>query len=179
RVVAALQPGAEISERLRTHHNFIDNAKCACYISTTVVAVNNSPFQDRVTNRFPRSRSTDGLPGNVCISVQLSCLPTKDQGGVMPSRLSILAAFTFFLLSVTSAVGQTDRGSLTGRVADPNGAAVANAKVTATNINTAETREVNTSDDGNYTIPELKADPYKVTVEAQGFKTASAENIVV
>jgi hypothetical protein len=97
----------------------------------------------------------------------------------MPSRLSILATFTFFLLSVTSAVGQTDRGSLTGRVTDPNGAAVANAKVTATNLNTAETREVNTSDDGNYTIPELKADPYKVTVEAQGFKTASAENIVV
>jgi hypothetical protein len=29
-------------------------------------------------------------------------------------------------------VGQTDRGSLTGRVTDPNGAAVANAKVTAT-----------------------------------------------
>src|SRR6185503_19427511 len=87
--------------------------------------------------------------------------------------------FTFFLLSVTSAVGQTDRGSLTGRVIDPNGAGVANAKVTATNVNTAETREVTTYDDGNYTIPGLKADPYKVTVEAQGFKTASAENIVV
>src|SRR5678816_243547 len=33
--------------------------------------------------------------------------------------------------------------------------------------------------DRSYTFPELKADPYKVTVEAQGFKTASAENIVV
>jgi len=95
----------------------------------------------------------------------------------MLSRGSLLALF--FLLSITSAVAQTDRGSLTGRVTDPNGAGVANAKVTATNLNTADSREVQTSDDGHYTIPELKADPYKVTAEAQGFKTASAENIVV
>ena len=71
----------------------------------------------------------------------------------MLSKGSVLALFTFFLLSVTSAVAQTDRGSLTGRVTDPNGAGVANAKVTATNLNTAETREVTTSEDGNYTIP--------------------------
>src|SRR5215217_9262162 len=95
----------------------------------------------------------------------------------MLSRPSILALFV--LLSVTSVVAQTDRGSLTGRVTDPTGAGVSNAKVTATNLNSAETREVTTSDDGNYTLPELRADPYKVTVEAQGFKTASAENIVV
>jgi hypothetical protein len=97
----------------------------------------------------------------------------------MLSRNSLLALFTFVLLCVTSATAQTDRGSLTGRVTDPNGAAVANAKVTATNLNTSETREATTSDDGNYRIPELRADPYKVTVEAQGFKTSSAENIVV
>ncbi|HYK20220.1 MAG TPA: carboxypeptidase-like regulatory domain-containing protein, partial [Pyrinomonadaceae bacterium] len=97
----------------------------------------------------------------------------------MLSRRSLLPLFTFFLLCITPAVGQTDRGSLTGRVTDPNGAGVANAKVTATNLTTGENREAKTSDDGNYTIPELKADPYKVTVEAQGFKTASAENIVV
>jgi hypothetical protein len=127
------------------------------------------------------------------VSLQLNCLcqprflaaatelsfSTDFRGEVMPSRTSIVALFAFFLLSVTSAVAQTDRGSLTGRVTDPNGAAVANAKITATNVNTAETREVTTSGDGNYTIPELKADPYRVTVEAQGFKTASAENIVV
>jgi hypothetical protein len=97
----------------------------------------------------------------------------------MISRRSILALSSFFLFFVASAAGQTDRGSITGRVTDPNGAGVADVKVTATNLNTAETREVKTSDDGNYTIPELKADPYKVTAEAQGFKTASAENIVV
>src|ERR1051325_9322903 len=97
----------------------------------------------------------------------------------MLSRQPLLALLAFFLLCVTSAIAQTDRGTITGRVTDPNGAGVADAKVTATNLNTAETREVTTSNDGNYTIPELKADPYKVTVEAAGFKTSTAENIVV
>ncbi|HEY3578896.1 MAG TPA: carboxypeptidase-like regulatory domain-containing protein, partial [Pyrinomonadaceae bacterium] len=97
----------------------------------------------------------------------------------MLSRTPTLALFVFFLLSVTTALGQSDRGSITGHVTDPNGGGVANAKVTAINLNTAETREVKTSDDGNYTIPELKADPYKVTAEAAGFKTASVENFVV
>ena len=95
----------------------------------------------------------------------------------MLSRASALVLF--FLLSVASAIAQSDRGSLTGRVTDPTGAGVPSAKVTATNLNSNETREVQTSGEGNYTIPELKADPYKVTVEAPGFKTASAENIVV
>ena len=95
----------------------------------------------------------------------------------MLARWSIVALS--LLLCVTSVFAQTDRGAITGRVTDPNGAAVANAKITATNLNTNETREVQSSEDGNYTIPELKADPYKVTAEAQGFKTASAENIVV
>src|ERR1043165_1337160 len=97
----------------------------------------------------------------------------------MLSRRLSLALFAFFLLSATSVIGQTDRGSLTGRVTDPNGAGLANAKITATSLSTSETREVQTSDEGNYTIPQLKADPYRVTAEAQGFKTSSAENIVV
>src|ERR1051326_6504181 len=97
----------------------------------------------------------------------------------MPSRKSTLALFALFLLSATAVMGQSDRGSLTGHVTDPNGAAVANAKITATNLNTGESREVKTSGDGNRTTPELKANPYKVTGEAGGCKTASAKNIVV
>ena len=75
----------------------------------------------------------------------------------MLSRVSVLALF--FLLSVTSATAQSDRGSLTGRVTDPTGAGVPNAKVTATNINSNETREGQTAEEGSYTIPELRADP--------------------
>ena len=75
--------------------------------------------------------------------------------------------------------GQSDRGTITGTVTDPNGAVVAGAKVTVTNLNTGEVRETTTSAEGTYTLPELKADPYKLSVEAQGFKTSTIESVQV
>ncbi|MGB9181908.1 MAG: TonB-dependent receptor [Pyrinomonadaceae bacterium] len=92
-------------------------------------------------------------------------------------KLLPLALLT--LIFAAPAFGQSDRGAITGTVTDPNGAAVAGAKVTATDLNTNETRETTTSGEGTYTLPELKANPYKVSVEAQGFKTATAENIII
>ena len=95
------------------------------------------------------------------------------------TKLMPFAFLTLFLLCSTAALAQSDRGSITGTVSDANGAAVAGAKVTATNLNTNETREATTSDGGNYTLPELKADPYKLSVEAQGFKTSTVERYQV
>src|SRR6476620_8583337 len=83
-----------------------------------------------------------------------------------------------FAFSVT-AVAQSDRGSIVGTVKDPNGAVVVDAKVTVTNIDSGDVREVQTSADGNYSVPELKAAPYKLTVEAQGFKTATIDRVQV
>lgn len=94
-------------------------------------------------------------------------------------KLFTLAALSLLLLWVAPAFAQSDRGAITGTVTDPNGAAVANAKVTATDLNTNETRETATSGEGTYTLPELKANPYKVSVEAQGFKTATLENVII
>ncbi|MDQ3754935.1 MAG: TonB-dependent receptor, partial [Acidobacteriota bacterium] len=74
---------------------------------------------------------------------------------------------------------QSDRGTLTGTITDPNGAVVANAKVTLTNLDTGGVRETTTSDEGSFTFPELPADPYRLTVEATGFKTATIEDIKI
>jgi hypothetical protein len=90
-----------------------------------------------------------------------------------------LALVSLTLCFASAAYAQSDRGSITGTVKDPSGALVPNAKVTATNLNSGEVRETTTSDEGSYTLPELKADPYKLTVEAQGFKTSTIENIQV
>src|SRR4051794_20257328 len=91
----------------------------------------------------------------------------------------LAALLTLVLLLAAPAFSQTDRGTITGTVTDPAGAAVAGAKVTATDITTNEIRETTTTGEGNYTLPQLKADPYKVTVEAQGFKTSSADEVIV
>ncbi|HEY0004509.1 MAG TPA: TonB-dependent receptor [Pyrinomonadaceae bacterium] len=98
----------------------------------------------------------------------------------MKSRHIWLPLLTLILLLCAApAFGQSDRGTITGTVTDPSGAAVPEAKVTATNLNSGEVREVNTSGEGSYTLAELKADPYKITVEMQGFRTAVADNVIV
>ena len=82
-------------------------------------------------------------------------------------------------LACASAFAQTDRGNITGTVTDPSGAVVSGAKVTATNLETNEVRETTTADEGNFTLTELKAGPWKINVEAQGFKTTAIEKVQV
>ncbi len=84
-----------------------------------------------------------------------------------------------FGCAVFAAYGQSDRGSIRGTVTDPNGALVPNAKVTITNVETNETRETTTGDEGSYNVPELKAAVYRISVEAAGFKTATVDTVQV
>ncbi len=72
---------------------------------------------------------------------------------------------------------QSDRGTITGTVVDQSGGVVPNAKVTATNIDSGEKRETTTGDESSFTLPELKAAPYRISVEAAGFKTATIDNV--
>jgi len=97
----------------------------------------------------------------------------------MKNRWLLGLLTTTLLCVVTPVYGQSDRGSIVGTVKDASGAAVAGATGTATNTETGVTPGTPTSDDGNYTIPELKAAPYSVKVEASGFKTSTIENVVV
>ncbi|HEX8117097.1 MAG TPA: carboxypeptidase-like regulatory domain-containing protein, partial [Pyrinomonadaceae bacterium] len=73
------------------------------------------------------------------------------------------------LASAAVCFGQESRATLTGTVNDPNGAAVQNATVTATNQQTGLSTTANTTGEGNYTITPLIPGRYTVAVEAQGF----------
>lgn len=84
----------------------------------------------------------------------------------------------FFILAV-QAVAQSDRGSISGSVADASGGAVPNAKITATNLDTGEKRHATTGSNGQFLFPELKAQPWRVDVEAAGFKTATVDRVQV
>lgn len=92
--------------------------------------------------------------------------------------LVIFSALAFFaILFALPAYAQSDRGTITGTVTDASGGVVPNAKVTATNIDSNETRETTTGNDGSYTLPQLKAAPYRITAEAQGFKTGAIDRV--
>src|ERR1051326_4088461 len=95
------------------------------------------------------------------------------------SNLTVVGLLVLMFVGVSPVFAQSDRGGITGRVTDQAGAVVADAKVTAVNAQTGETRESRTNGEGNYTIPQLAAVTYTLKVEAQGFKTASVENIKV
>ena len=74
---------------------------------------------------------------------------------------------------------QVASAELSGTIADSSGAAVANAKVTATNVGTNRVHETVTDPTGNYVIPLLPPGDYVVTVEAQGFNRVRQSGITL
>jgi hypothetical protein len=67
--------------------------------------------------------------------------------------------------------------TLTGRVEDPQGAVIANAKVTATNVATGTSHTANTTGAGLYTIPDLVPGAYDVKAEAKGFAIGESKGM--
>src|ERR1041385_894768 len=84
-----------------------------------------------------------------------------------------------FLLLVfaTAAFTQSNTGSITGVVADQNGAVVPNATVTVTNQGTNEKRTAQTDGEGRYEVPALPNGIYTVEAAATGFKLTSVKDL--
>jgi hypothetical protein len=93
------------------------------------------------------------------------------------SALLVLALLCGLWASRASA--QAVYGSILGTVTDPQGAAVAGAKVTVTDQNKGTVEATTSNDSGNYTVTHLIPDTYRVKVEAQGFKTSEQSDVVV
>ncbi|MCA1620952.1 MAG: TonB-dependent receptor [Acidobacteria bacterium] len=72
---------------------------------------------------------------------------------------------------------QSNKGTITGTVTDPNGAVVKDATVTATNAATGETRTATTSEDGTYVMPALDPGLYSVRIEAAGFQPTNVQEV--
>src|SRR5260370_17098444 len=80
-------------------------------------------------------------------------------------------ALAILLLSVSSiAYAQTaGSASVQGTVADPTGAAIANARITLTQTDTGTSRATVSDGAGLYSLPNVPVGPYSLTVEAAGF----------
>ncbi len=94
-------------------------------------------------------------------------------------RLGLITALALWTASAGVLTGQTVTSTLTGSVADPSGAAVVNAEVTATQVATGAKRSVQTNDQGDFLIGSLQPGAYTLTVTAAGFKTLQRTGMVL
>ncbi len=89
--------------------------------------------------------------------------------------------FALIILSTGASIifGQAVTGSIVGNVADAGGAAIADAKVTVTEINTGIARSAMTNSEGGYVLPYLPPGAYRIEVEKQGFKKFARDGVAL
>src|SRR6201982_1337031 len=96
------------------------------------------------------------------------------------SKYYVRAVVFSFCAAFLAASAQAQfKASMQGTVMDPQGNAVAGAKVTITNQDTGVVHSAVTSAEGFYRISELPPGKSTVTVEASGFKKSSSNDVAV
>src|SRR6202011_2019577 len=92
-------------------------------------------------------------------------------------RLGTAAACLF--VSTLSGFGQSDRGTITGVISDPAGAVVANAPIEGRNTQTGAVLQTGSTATGNYTLPQVPAGTYEISVTVPGFKKYTRGGLTV
>src|SRR6266436_6755959 len=90
--------------------------------------------------------------------------------------LILFAAISFFSSSLQA---QELRGKITGRVMDPNGAAVPGANVKVTDVARNKIVDLTTNSEGLFEAPFLLPGTYQVMVEMAGFKKSLQQTVQV
>ncbi len=100
-----------------------------------------------------------------------------------PFRKSLVYAFLIFALvlvvGIVPASAQTSKGSLSGTVVDPSGAAVAGAQIKATNTETSQGFTTSSDGTGSFKLNLLPPGTYKIELKKEGFRTTTMSNVGV
>ena len=89
--------------------------------------------------------------------------------------LAVSCIFTLSLFVSHPLRAQVSGATLSGTITDAQGGAVVNAKVSVRNVATNVTVDTQANASGAYTVPNLNAGGYEVSVTAQGFSTTSTK----
>jgi hypothetical protein len=90
-----------------------------------------------------------------------------------------LALSCALLLCAAVSFAQTATGAITGTIADPAGALLANAPLELTNMQTGTLVQTQSSSTGNFTFTQLAAGTYQLAVNVAGFKSYVRQNLGV
>ena len=94
------------------------------------------------------------------------------------SRLGWLFAVSTFIL-LTSLLSSAQNATILGSVTDPSGAAIPNAQVNVTDVDTNQVTHFTTNNVGQYVAPDLAIGHYNVQVMASSFQPASQRDIAL
>jgi len=97
----------------------------------------------------------------------------------MKAKGSIFLSFALILTMVGPIFAQQTLGNVRGTLRDSAGAAIAGARVTIVERNTNKSITTTSSDTGDYEFKNLPVGEYKITIEAQGFKTLALDDVRV
>ena len=81
-----------------------------------------------------------------------------------------LAVIVCLILCAPAVFAQSDRGTITGTVSDPAGVVVASATIDAKHVETGAEYQTTSTSTGNYTLAQLPAGTYELSVSVAGFK---------
>lgn len=95
----------------------------------------------------------------------------------MKSLRQLGATALFLAFGALLGHGQGITGVITGILSDPSGAAIANAKVTATNAATGRAFATATNTEGVFVLPSLPTGAYEVRFESGGFKAVQRKGL--
>src|SRR3954447_15466759 len=82
-------------------------------------------------------------------------------------------------ISLSLAMAQSERGTITGTIRDASGASIPGAKVTLTNTETGLVFVNSANEAGDYTVPQLSVGTYTVHIEKDGFRPSSVNGLIL
>lgn len=94
------------------------------------------------------------------------------------SAMRRLACLIALLLLAASSIFAQETARVQGTITDPNGAAVAGATITVTELTTNRVVTAQSGEDGEYSVPALLPSKYRIEVAQSSFKTSRQEIVL-
>jgi hypothetical protein len=91
--------------------------------------------------------------------------------------MRLLCLLTLLSICTVSLFAQAGAGTITGIISDPTGAVIAGAPIEAKNVDTGAVYRATSTETGNYTLPQLPAGRYELSLSVMGFKKYDRQNL--
>jgi hypothetical protein len=106
-------------------------------------------------------------------------LPNPTRAALVSSSFTVACLTATVLLAGSACLAQVAGGTISGRVIDSSGGAIARAQVAVKNSGTAILRSVDADNDGIYTAPNLVPGRYEISASEEGFATLVRSDVLV